>query len=161
MDAQLPLGRNQNQIVMKPAKWQGAMLAPFNQWVDSFFSDDDPEFRTWRNQWTKMPAVNVKETEKEFSIEVAAPGFDKSDFKVGVEDGVLFIRAEKKTETEDKDKEYLRKEFSYSRFERQFAMPDGIEEKKVKAEYKNGVLLINIPRKAVDVKNPALSIPVV
>lgn len=145
---------------MKPVKWQGAMLAPFNQWVDSFFSDDDPEFRSWRNQWAKMPAINVKETPETYTIEVAAPGFDKNDFKVSVEEGILLLRAEKKTESEDKDKEYIRKEFSYSRFERQFALPDGIEEKKVKAEYTNGVLCINIPRKAVDVKNPALSIPV-
>jgi HSP20 family protein len=145
---------------MKPAKWQGAMLAPFNQWVDSFFNDDDPEFRIWRNQWNKMPAVNVKETPKAYLIEVAAPGFDKHDFKVNVEDGVMTIRAEKKTETEDKDKEYLRKEFSYSRFERQFALPDGVIEKNVKAEYVNGVLFVNIPRKEVDVKNPGISIPV-
>lgn len=147
---------------MKPVKWQGAMLAPFNQWVDSFFNDDDPEFQTWRNKWNKMPAVNVKETPEAFDVEVAAPGFDKSDFKIGMEDGLLFIRAEKKSEKEeeDKDKSYLRKEFSYSRFERQFVLPDGIEEKDIKAEYVNGVLMVRLPRKAVEIKNPAVTIPV-
>ncbi len=143
---------------MKPLKWQGVMRAPFNHWVDSFFADDDPEFQTWRNQWPKLPAVNVKETPEAFGIEVAAPGFDKADFQIDVENGILSIRAEKKSKKEEAitDKNYLRREFSYSRFERQFSLPEGIEEKNVKAEYLNGVLVVNMPRKAVDAQIPAL-----
>lgn len=135
-------------------------MTPFTQWVDTFFSDDDQGFKTWRKEWEQMPAVNVREKADAYLIEVAAPGFDKADFKVSMEDGVMTIRAEKKAEAEDKVKDYIRKEFSYSSFERRFTLPDGVEADKVKAEFKNGVLHIDVPRKAVEVKKAGKEVPV-
>lgn len=135
-------------------------MTPFTRWVDNFFSDDDQDLRTWRKEWEQMPAVNVREKDNAYLIEVAAPGFDKSDFKVSLEDGVMTIRAEKKAESEDKAKDYIRKEFSYSSFERRFTLPDGVENDQVKAEFKNGVLHIDVPRKAVEVKKPGKEVPV-
>lgn len=135
-------------------------MTPFTQWVDNFFSEDELGLKALRKEWEQMPAVNVREKADSYMIEVAAPGFEKSDFKVSMEDGIMTIRAERKAESEDKEKDYIRKEFSYSSFERRFTLPDGVEADKVKAEVKNGVLHIDIPRKAIEVKKAGKEVPV-
>lgn len=94
-----------------------------------------------------IPATNVKETDKQFELEVAAPGFDKQDFKVEIEKGVLRISAEKKQESKKNDKDYTRQEFSYSSFSRAFVLPDTADENQINAGYKDGVLTLTIPKK--------------
>lgn len=87
-----------------------------------------------------LPAVNVKETDSHFDIEVAAPGFKKEDFKIDITKRMLTISAENKNEhTEDKDN-YTRKEFSYSSFSRSFSLPETVNESDIKARYENGLL---------------------
>ena len=94
--------------------------------VDEFFNDGfltgflTPD-HNWQNNWT--PAVNVEETEKDYRIEVAAPGLEKNDIKVSVNDGVLSVAYEKKTEKEEKKDSYLRREFGYSSFSRSGITP--------------------------------------
>ena len=116
--------------------------------IPAFFDkmgwDDDFLSAFWNGK--RMPAVNIAETDKEFSVEVAAPGMDKKDFKVSVEDNVLTISCEKEEEKEDKKKNYWRKEYSFHTFERSFQLPKNAKADKVKATYDNGILTIVMPK---------------
>jgi HSP20 family protein len=116
-----------------------------------------------RDNWeqrSNTPAVNVEENEKEYRIEVAAPGLEKEDLKVSVNEGVLTISAEKKTEKEEKEDNYLRREFGYTSFSRSFTLPEEVDAEKISAKHKNGVLNIQIPKaeaKTVPVKEVKIS----
>lgn len=102
------------------------------------------------------PSINVLEDEKSYKVEVAAPGLTKDDFKLHIdEDNNLFINMEKQTKDEEKDKEgkkYIRREFSYAKFEQSLALPDNVDREKIGAEVKDGVLTIDLPKKAVEAK---------
>lgn len=94
-----------------------------------------------------LPAINVKENKDDFEIEVAAPGFSKKDFEVTITDNVLNIKAENKKEMEEKKDDYSRREFYYNSFERSFTLPNTVNlEKKIKANYENGVLKIHLDK---------------
>ena len=109
--------------------------------------------RFFGNRWfekefnASLPAVNVKENGKEFNIEFAAPGFNKSDFKINVEDNVLTVTAEKEKETKDDNERFTRKEFSYSSFSRSFTLPQTVNSEKIDAKYKDGILNLCIAKK--------------
>lgn len=96
-----------------------------------------------------IPAVNVKEDETNFTVEVAAPGMNKDNFNISLEDGILTISSESKsenTETDDKTK-YTRKEFSYSSFKRSFTIDEEqINTEAISARYENGVLFVALPK---------------
>ena len=108
--------------------------------VDKFF--DTPFFKT-----ENLPAVNVEETDDSFVMELAAPGMDKEDFNISVENGCLNISSEKKEETEEKKKNYTRKEFSYSSFMRSFNLPESVDQDKINAQYQNGILKVMVAKK--------------
>jgi len=92
--------------------------------------------------------VNIKESNDAFTVEVAAPGFDKSDFKLELNHDLLTISSEKQMENETKeDEQFTRREFSYQAFTRTFTLPNTVEEDKIKATYDNGILKISIPKK--------------
>lgn len=117
--------------------------------VNEFFNDSFlPRFINldWNNKNSSIPAVNVEETEKAFSIEVAAPGLERKDLKVSVNEGVLTISSEKKVENEEKDEKYIRREFGYTSFTRSFTLPEETDVEKIEASHKNGVLQITIPK---------------
>ena len=95
------------------------------------------------------PAINVKENDKEYEVELAAPGTTKDDFKVNVDkDGNLTIKMEHKDEKKDENKKehYLRREFSYSNYEQALTLPEDVEKDKIEAKVDNGVLHITLPR---------------
>ncbi|HMH33079.1 MAG TPA: Hsp20/alpha crystallin family protein [Puia sp.] len=94
----------------------------------------------------KMPAVNVKDKDKSYEIEVAAPGLKKEDFSVGIENKILTISAEKKEEKETKDDKYTRREFISSSFVRSFSLPENVDENKIEGHYENGVLHVTVPK---------------
>ena len=94
--------------------------------------------------WT--PSVDISETEQEYQIKAEIPDVKKEDVKVMLEDGVLTIQGERKHEKEEKGKKYHRIERSYGSFVRTFSLPDVIEEEKVKAEFKDGVLNLHLPK---------------
>ena len=106
--------------------------------------------------WT--PSVDISETEGEYQIKAEIPDVKKEDVKVTLEDGVLTIQGERKHEKEEKSKKYHRIERSYGSFVRTFSLPDVIDEEKVKAEFKDGVLNLHLPKsekakpKAIEVK---------
>lgn len=104
------------------------------------------------------PAVDVAETAEEFLIKVELPGLKKEDVQVAVEHGVLSIRGERKQEKEEKNKKYHRVERLYGSFMRTFRLPDNVDETKVHAEFKDGVLSVRLAKtakampKAIDIK---------
>ena len=104
------------------------------------------------------PSVDISETDGEYQIKAEIPDVKKDDVKVTLEDGVLTIQGERKHEKEDKGKKYHRIERSYGSFVRSFTLPDLVDEEKVKAEFKDGVLNLQLPKsekakpKAIEVK---------
>ncbi len=104
------------------------------------------------------PSVDISETESEYQIKAEIPDVKKEDVKVTLEDGVLTIQGERKHEKEEKGKKYHRIERSYGSFVRTFSLPDVIDDDKVKAEFRDGVLNLHLPKsekakpKAIDVK---------
>ena len=117
-------------------------------WLPSIFND------FFDNDWmvkanATAPAINVFETEKEYKVELAAPGMTKEDFNVHIdEENNLVISMEKKTENKEEKKEgrYLRREFSYSKFQQTMILPDDVHKEKISAQVENGVLNIDLPK---------------
>ncbi len=103
--------------------------------------------RFWLKRMNE-PALNIKEKKDEFEIELAAPGYNKKDFEVTIDNGCLNISAKKEMSKEEKDENYTRKEFSYASFERSLQLPDNIISEKIKAKYDNGILKFNLSKKA-------------
>lgn len=100
-----------------------------------------------RPQSTSLPAVNICEDEKDYTVEVVSPGFKKEDFKIDVNDDILTISAENKKETkEDNGKEYSRREYSYTSFTRSFRLPENAKDDALSAKYSDGILKISIPK---------------
>jgi HSP20 family protein len=121
---------------------------------DEFFNDSYlPRFFEFesKSNGSYSPAVNVEETEKEYRIEVAAPGLEKEDLKVSVDDGVLTIKAERKVENEETKDNYIRREFGFTSFSRSFTLPEEIEVEKINAKHKNGVLNLTLPKAEIKV----------
>lgn len=110
-----------------------------------------------------VPAVNIKETETDFTIELAVPGKKKDDFNVEVNNDVLTISSEAKTENEERtdDGKYTRREFSYSSFKRSFTLPETVDEEKIKASYEDGVLRLALPKKEEALPKPKKLIEIV
>ena len=101
------------------------------------------------NKW--VPSMNVKETDDLFEIEMAAPGFNKKDFEISIENGLLKISAENKEEIEKKDEDFTRREFNYNSFLRSFTLPDNVnEEEMIDATYKRGILKLTLNKLHTD-----------
>ncbi|KAA3642442.1 MAG: Hsp20/alpha crystallin family protein [Bacteroidetes bacterium] len=120
----------------------------FPRW-NSFFDNDWLNLSGLAQTNDNIPAVNIKDTADCYKIEMAAPGMKKEDFSVNLDNGVLTISSEKKSENSEKDNDgnYTRREFSYRSFRRAFHLPDSAESENITASYKDGVLQIAIPKK--------------
>lgn len=125
------------------------------EWLPSIFND------FFDNDWmvkanATAPAINVIESDKDYKVEVAAPGMTKEDFNIHLsEDNELVISMEKKTENKEEDKEnkkYLRREFSYTKFQQALVLPDDVEKDKINANVTNGVLTIELPKRTPEEK---------
>lgn len=120
-----------------------------NTWMPEVFNDFfDTDFMGRAN--ATAPAINVKESDGEYTVELAAPGLKKEDFNVNIDrDGNLHIHMESKAEHKDEDKKshYLRREFSYSKYEQTLLLPDDVEKDKIEAKVNDGVLTVNLPKK--------------
>lgn len=124
-------------------------------WLPSIFND------FFDNNWmvktnATAPAINVIESEKEYKVEVAAPGMTKDDFNIHLsEDNELVITMEKKNENQEEDKEnkkYLRREFSYTKFQQALILPDDVEKENISASVSEGVLTIDLPKRQPEEK---------
>jgi HSP20 family protein len=131
--------------------------------ADRFFDED---LRDWfRGNFsptdTTVPAVNVKETENEFQIELAAPGMDKKDFNINLENSTLTVSSEHKEEAREEDENFTRKEFSYQSFQRSFNIPENmVDGDKIDAKYKDGILHIKLPKLEHAKPKPARNIKI-
>ena len=119
-----------------------------NSWIPAVFNDIfDTDFMP-RTSAT-APAINVKESDKAYTVELAAPGMKKEDFNVHINDeGNLIVKMEHKSEEkeEDKNTRYLRREFSYTRFEQTLILPDDVKKDDISAHVDNGVLTVELPK---------------
>lgn len=108
----------------------------------------DWSHRNYSDTNTTIPSVNILENPEDFKIEVAAPGLNKNDFKIEVNQGILRISSEKNEEKESSEEgKYSRKEFSYQSFCRSFNLPLTVESDKIEAKYENGILSVIIPKR--------------
>lgn len=122
----------------------------FPSFFNRFFNDDlmDWNNSNYSSTNTSLPAVNVKEEDSKYEIEVAAPGMKKDDFSVKIENDVLTISSERKDEKKENDKGYSRREFSYQSFQRSFTLPEGhVKTDKIVAKYNDGILTIELPKR--------------
>lgn len=119
-----------------------------NLWMPEEFNDFfDTDFMPRVS--ATAPAINVKESEKDYTVELAAPGLTKDDFNVNIDnDGNLHIKIEDKSNKKDEDKKshYLRREFSYSKYEQTLLLPDDVEKDKIAASVNHGVLTVELPK---------------
>ncbi|HPM92242.1 MAG TPA: Hsp20/alpha crystallin family protein [Bacteroidales bacterium] len=106
------------------------------------------------------PAVNIIESKDDYRIEVAAPGLDKADFRINIENNILTISAEKEEKQEEKDEKVMRREFNYSSFSRSFTLPDSMDTEKISARHKDGVLNVILPKKEEAKEKPARTIKI-
>jgi HSP20 family protein len=112
------------------------IMKPWSEWLDE--------------KWpfsSHTPAVNVRETDENFEIKMAAPGLEKSDFKIDINGTLIRISAEKDETKEEKEEGYSRREYSYTSFSRSFTLPENIEKNKIDATYVNGELKLLLPKK--------------
>ena len=126
----------------------------FNNLVDDLFTELPALFKTEFNQTDRRGFVpaNVKETGKSYQLEIVAPGFEKTDFKISLDDNLLTVSAEKKEEVKedsdsDRNEKQIRREYSYHSFKRSFTLDEKIDATNIEASYINGVLTLNLPKK--------------
>ncbi len=131
--------------------------------LDQFFNNELEPFtrRNFSDTNTTLPSVNIKETTDVFEVEVAAPGFDKKDFNIELDNDVLTISSEKQVENvTDENEKFTKQEFSYQSFTRSFTLPELVEGDKITAKYKDGILSIAIPKKEEAKPKPARQIAI-
>ena len=143
---------------MSLIKWRDSKLPVFDSVLDNFFSTDNGFFDAV-TKGTTVPAVNTSETKTMFEMELAVPGMKKEDFKTNIENNLLTITAESEETSEEEDKKYTRKEYSYESFYRSFRLPENVKADKIKASYKDGILKVMIPKAKIESK-ATMSIPV-
>ena len=130
---------------------------------DRFFDGDmfDWSNRNFSNTNTTIPSVNIKENADAFMVEVAAPGFEKGDFKIELNLNTLSISSEKKVENETKEGEiFTKREFSYQSFSRSFTLPQIADGDRIEANYQNGILTVLIPKREEAKPKPARMIEI-
>ncbi|WP_343030512.1 Hsp20/alpha crystallin family protein [Fulvivirga aurantia] len=127
----------------------------FPTFFDDFFGRD--WFANELQNRSTLPSVNIKESEDAYAVEMAAPGMDKKDFKVELDNNTLTISYEKEESNESKPEEgrYTKREFNYQSFSRSFNLPNTVEADKIEAKYKEGILTLSIPKKEEAKQKPS------
>jgi HSP20 family protein len=129
----------------------------FNSLVDDLFSELPVLYRNETDKVFKgFAPVNIKESDKGYSLEIVAPGFEKSDFKVNIDQDVLTVSVEKKEEVKENaensnniTEKQIRREYSFRSFKRSFTLDEKIDAAGIEAKYNNGVLILNLPKREV------------
>lgn len=148
----------ENKALDKPKVFKPSLFD--NNWMEKFFNAPLDEFFNL-GKVINVPAVNVTETKDEYILDVAAPGLEKTDFKVEMIEDMLTISAEKeREEKEEKNGRFNRREYNYNSWSRSFTLPYDCAPEKIKAEYKKGELKVLIPRTEVKEKSNIKNIAV-
>lgn len=123
----------------------------FNSFFNDFFEGEFiPKNTGFKNG--SVPAANIKETNDGFYVELAAPGMDKGDFNIELNEDLLSIRSEKSSSKDEETSKYTKKEFSYASFVRSFRLPEHVDAENIKASYVNGILQLEIPKLEIEEK---------
>ena len=130
-------------VKFNPARKSSVVNPWFTDVFESVFNDSAFTDRTI----SRVPAVNIAETDNDFQIELAVPGLKKDDFKINVDKNVLSISAEKKDEQTEENKKYSKREYAYTSFVRSFTLPDTIDHANIEANYTDGILKLHVAKK--------------
>jgi len=130
-------------VKFNPAKNASSVNPWFTDVFESVFNDSHLTDRLV----SRVPAVNISESDANFQIELAVPGLNKEDFKISVDKNILNISAEKKNENNQDGKKFSKREFSYTSFTRSFTLPDTIDHSKIDAAYVDGILKLTVAKK--------------
>ena len=128
------------------------MLTILKPWTNEFpsllnnFLNNEMDENRFKTRGT-LPAVNISEDENAYIMEVAAPGMTKKDFSLNIEENLLTIEAVKETSEETEKDNYTRREFNYSSFKRTFTLPETVNQEAISANYKDGILKVELPKK--------------
>lgn len=147
------------RLIKRTDNW----LPTWPSFFDDFAGKDLAEWTGDRANGYSVPAVNIKETEDNFELELAVPGMTKKDFKIEFENDMLTISSEKKEEkkSDDNNGNYCRREFSYQSFKRSFSLPDNaVNGDKIRATYQDGILRVELPKREELKPKPARSIEI-
>lgn len=133
------------------------MLARINRsyvpaYWDDFFNDNFFNQLNSTNCNGNSPAVNVSETDKGYTIEVAAPGIDRKAFNLEVENDILTISTEKKESKEKEQNNFLRREFNFRSFKRSFQLPESVDQEQISATHEAGILTLTLPKKEEEIQ---------
>ena len=151
-------------LVKKDGLFPSLESKSINNFFDDFITKDlfDWTDRNFAALGSNLPSVNLKETDTKIEVELAAPGMKREDFKVEIDNDILMISSEKEEKKEEvsKKENFIRKEFNYQSFSRTFNLPDTIDENKIEANYKDGILHVVIDKKEGTQKRTLKSIPI-
>ena len=151
-------------LVKRDGSFPSLVSKSVNNFFDDFLSKDlfDWTDRNFASLGSNLPSVNLKETDNQLKVELAAPGMKREDFKVEIDNNMLMISSEKEEEKEEKNKKenFVRKEFNYQSFFRSFYLPDSVDENKIEANYKDGILHVAIAKKPGSKKTTMKTIPI-
>lgn len=151
---------NNNGSVAKQNS-NGLTFPTWSNWIDEFFNHDLPSvFTSNFNTGITLPKVNIRETKDSYFVDMAVPGMKKEDFQIDLDNQMLSISTEMKEENEHQEVNHLCREFGYSSFKRTFSLPETINEDKIKAEYREGILSIHLPKKDEAKQKPARTIKI-
>ncbi len=146
---------------MKLVKWNPMTrtLPAFSTLLDEVFNADlsTPIGRDFSGT---VPAVNVIENAEDFTVEVAAPGLKKSDFEVSVDKNTLTIKGNKEVKNEETTENFTRKEFNYVSFTRSFTIPETVDGTAIAANYKDGILVLTLPKKEESKEQPLRTVKI-
>ncbi|MBB5645087.1 Hsp20/alpha crystallin family protein [Pedobacter cryoconitis] len=130
-------------VKFNPENKRNSLMPGFSDVFDSVFNDT---FFTDR-MISRVPAANISETKDNYHVEIAAPGLKKEDFKLNLERNVLNISVEKRKEEKQEERNFSKREYSYSSFVRSFTLPESANENGIQATYNDGILTIDIPKR--------------
>lgn len=130
-------------VKFNPDNKRNALMPGFNDVFDSIFNDTFFSDR----MVSRIPAANISETVDHYHVELAAPGLKKKDFKINLERNVLSISADQRSENKQEERNYTKREYTYSSFVRSFNLPESADENGIQATYVDGVLAIDIPKR--------------
>lgn len=120
----------------------------YNPVLDSFFNDDFFNWPKTSGRFNNLPPVNISESDNDYKVDIAAPGFDKKDFKVELDNNLLTVSAKRKEDTKENKENFSRREFFQASFTRSFNLPENkIAEGDINANYESGVLSLTLPKK--------------
>tara|TARA_R110002050_G_scaffold177889_1_gene311093 strand:+ start:60416 stop:60886 length:471 start_codon:yes stop_codon:yes gene_type:complete len=136
----------------------GLSYPTWSSWLDEAFNWELPS--VFITNYNSLPEVNIRETKDAYFVDMAVPGLKKSDFRINLDNQVLSICTEVEENNEQKEDNFIRREFGYSSFKRSFSLPKTINEDDINAKYTDGVLSIHLPKNEEAIQNPARTIKI-